>query len=52
MPPEDGLTTLDGGQPLIEEDLRNENNIKNKDDLKNVDKLYKEDCIKPELIKP
>ena len=32
VPPDDSLTTLDGRQPLIEDDLKNEDNLKNEDD--------------------
>ena len=34
MPPDDSLTTLDGRQHLIKDDLKNENDINNKNDLK------------------
>ena len=37
MPPYDILTTLDGRQPLIEDDLENEDDLKNEDNLENED---------------
>ena len=46
MLPEDSLTTLDGIQPLIEDDLRNEDDLKNEDNLKNEDDLRNKDDLK------
>ena len=50
VPPDDSLITSDGRQPLIEDDLKNENfrnedKLKNKDDLKNDNSLKNEDNL-------
>ena len=48
MPPDDSLTTLDGRQPLIEDDLKNDDDLKNEEDLKYEEDLKDEDNLNNE----